>query len=906
MLQLRPELKKLLSRVVRTGDLCVSCSMAKIVRRKLKSSGADYSVPGAVLATDIFHAPIKSKHNHNYCVLIVDVATGYLVLKYIASLDGDSIAGAVREGISEFTDLGLSVQELKCDNQFDIEPVRQLLQELKIACSPCAPHEHAQNGFAERSGRSVKEHCVAVLHDSRLPQAFWEEIFNAFAYVWNRFPAPSATHSAYEVLYGKKPTTVPLFPMGSLVVAILPPDQQTNLEPRGRSYVLVGYDTKHSASYLLYDTDTKAIVSRLCLNTHVFPLVFPLRGPRVDLTSFIREVELVQRGQQGKEKKEEEKEEEEKKDRGGEQTSRRSTRLRWPTNRFDPAATAAQRRFDAQKTCLSVCLLLDDGDAKVSPPTWVLNVSTPKGYREAISPQHASNWIPSMQEEIDRLLQLGVWDRRSVPLPKGKTAIPLFWVFKDKFDTAGKHTRHKSRLVAAGNRTPTVEGLYSPVATSVAMRLLMVYALQNNLPLEMVDISNAFLYADLEPGEEIYVRPPPGMDLPPGHVLRLRKSIYGLRSSPRRWHRLLSAAITKCGFVPSKSDDCLFLKRNASGDLVALVACHVDDIQMTGVRGELDAFKEHLAALFKLTDLGETEDLLGVHVNYDRQRGTLSLSQRHYTEQLLRAANFLHCKPVDTPAQREPLEPSSVLSKEEILEIRREWTDDYKSRYRTLVGSLMWLSLSTRPDITFAVNQLAKFVQRPGPAHFSALKRVLRYLKGTLDFGLTFRRDTGDKIKKLVGYSDADFGSDLETRRSTTGMVFMMCGGPLIWKSRRQTLVTTSTCEAELVALCDTAKVGVWLRELLGTIDKTTLNRPLVIYEDNSATLMIAKTGIRKSKNKHIDIRYFWIHEKVDASVLDVVKLGTQDMLADIFTKGLPKANFQYLRTLLGVVPISH
>jgi hypothetical protein len=223
------------------------------------------------------------------------------------------------------------------------------------------------------------------------------------------------------------------------------------------------------------------------------------------------------------------------------------------------------------------------------------------------------------------------------------------------------------------------------------------------------------------------------------------------------------------------------------------------------------------------------------------------------------------CCPARTPAT-EVLTRAPPLSEEEKSELVAEWGSDYHARYRALVGSLMWLTHSTRPDTTFATIQLARFVQSPGPNHFKALKRLLRYLRGTIDYGLIYKRSVS---KKAAGFADADFAGDPKTRRSTTGMIFMMNGAAILWKTRLQKLVTLSTCEAELVALCETAKEALWLRRLLKdlSLDETGVpasakdeGSALNIYEDNKAALAIAHSGIQKSRNKHMEVRYFWVH----------------------------------------------
>ena len=209
--------------------------------------------------------------------------------------------------------------------------------------------------------------------------------------------------------------------------------------------------------------------------------------------------------------------------------------------------------------------------------------------------------------------------------------------------------------------------------------------------------------------------------------------------------------------------------------------------------------------------------------------------------------------------------------------------------------------MSTRPDISFAVIATARFVSDPTAAHFLALKRIMRYLRGTRTFGLLYKRDI---TTNCAAYSDADYAGDEDVCRSTTGTVIMMCGAALLWRSRLQKLVTLSTCEAELVALCETAKDAMWIIELLKNLGMKP-GGAFIIHEDNAAALIVAETGRRKARNKHFDVRYFWITDKIKDEVFTLKQCPSKDMLADIFTKPLGTIIFCRLRTLIGVIDLA-
>ncbi len=318
---------------------------------------------------------------------------------------------------------------------------------------------------------------------------------------------------------------------------------------------------------------------------------------------------------------------------------------------------------------------------------------------------------------------------------------------------------------------------------------------------------------------------------------------------------------------------------------------------MAGIPSELRDLKDFLRARYKIKDLGTTRHLLGIRVDYNRNADTLALSQPAFIDALLRKMDIADASPVATP------ESSAVLTKappsqEEEKELARVFGADYASKFRFCVGSLLWISVSTRPDIAHATMQVARHVAAPNKSHFVAAKRILRYLAGTRTFGLVYRRDNATRV---VGYSDANFAGDLDTRRSTSGSLFMAHNAAVLWRSRLQRSVALSTCESELMALCETGKMALWMTELLQALNKK-IDGPMVIFEDNAAALQIARTGQRKPANRHIDVRYFWLHQKIGDNKLDLQKCPSQDMLADILTKSLPRDKFEPMRANIGVV----
>jgi hypothetical protein len=336
----------------------------------------------------------------------------------------------------------------------------------------------------------------------------------------------------------------------------------------------------------------------------------------------------------------------------------------------------------------------------------------------------------------------------------------------------------------------------------------------------------------------------------------------------------------------SKCDSCLFLKRQGEEELA--VPTHVDDLTIAGTKKMVNWFKSNIGAHLEVKLGGELKWILGMRVTVDPVKRTLKLDQPSYVEALLERFGMENCKPVATPAPPERLHAGQCPRTSEEHDRMRGIP------YSQLVGSLMYLSVCTRPDITAAVQTLARFMSNPGWAHWCAAKRVLRYLKGTVERGLCFGGRGG-----LKGYCDADWGGDVDSYRSTTGYVFLLNGAAVSWRSRLQRTVALSTAEAEYMALCEAAQEATFLTQLLTDLGEKV---PTVeILEDNQAAMVISKNEVFHPRTKHIGIKYHYTRECVSGGTIKLVYCATAEMVADALTKPLPAAAHEKnARVMLG------
>jgi hypothetical protein len=517
-------------------------------------------------------------------------------------------------------------------------------------------------------------------------------------------------------------------------------------------------------------------------------------------------------------------------------------------------------------------------------------VGDPRSLSEARSRADWPLWKAAMDRELETLESAGTWS--TVSRPAGKNVVGSKWVFRLKRKADGSIDKYKARLVAQG--FTQVHGVdyfdtYSPVAKLTSFRVILALAARLDWEIESFDFNGAYLNGELGEGEEIFMQPPPGYAGAAGTVKKLHKSLYGLKQAGRKWYDALCRALADLGFRVSNADPGVFNAQVEGNTLI--LAVHVDDCILTGSSGTLIArYKRELHAKYALTDLGPVHWLLGIKIIRDRAARTISLSQTSYIDTILSRFSLSSASPYSVP-----MSPSTSLSKQDAPSNPTEAAHMRKVPYREAIGSLMYASVATRPDITFAVSTLSQFLENPGEAHWEAAKRVFRYLAGTKDLSLMY----GGERYDLVGYTDAD-GASQEHRHAISGHAFLIDGGAVSWSSRKQELVTLSTAEAEYVAATHAAKEAIWLRRLIHDLFPSLVSRT-TLHCDNQAALKLATDDNYHARTKHIAIRYHFIRQVVASGMLTLVYCPTDEMTADVLTKALPSFKVRYHAQSLGL-----
>jgi transposase InsO family protein len=508
----------------------------------------------------------------------------------------------------------------------------------------------------------------------------------------------------------------------------------------------------------------------------------------------------------------------------------------------------------------------------------------PFDVKEALASTHSSKWLGAMQEEMEALSKNSTWDL--CPLPKGSRAIGCKWVFKVKDDN-----RYKARLVAKGfaqRKGIEYDDIFAPVVRHTSIRVLLAIVAIHDLELEQLDVKTAFLHGDLE--ETIYMKQPDGFisDSKPDYVCKLKKSLYGLKQSPRQWYKKFDLFMLNLGFERSEKDACVYHRQ--SGGIFTYLLLYVDDMLIAcRDRSQIELLKDKLKSEFEMKDLGAAQKILGMEIVRDRKSRTLRLTQRAYIQKILKRFNLDGAKTSSTP-----LPKHIKITSEDCPKDDKEKAEMLKVPYASAVGSLMYAMVCTRPDLAHCVGVVSRFLANPGRSHWAAVKTAFRYLKGTETHGLIFGLHNDCEI---VGFCDSDYAGDRVGWRSTSGYVFTLGGTAVSWRSRLQSIVALSTTEAELVAAVESAKEAVYLKELLNDLG---FKQPSVsIFCDNQSAIHLATNLAFSSRTKHINVRDAYLARLHEAKIVYLKKVLTDDNAADMFTKSLPPAKFEHCSNLI-------
>ncbi|GKV38633.1 hypothetical protein SLEP1_g46522 [Rubroshorea leprosula] len=698
-----------------------------------------------------------------------------------------------------------------------------------------------------------------MLHAKNVPPRFWAECMKTAAHVINRLPqATLGFISPFEKLWNIKPMVSHFRVFGSMCYVFVLEAQRTKFDKKAVRCIFLGYDDQRKG-WRCCDPNT----GRCCVSRNV---VFD------EASSWWSPQEVVLPDSKELEEKVQEK--------FGEDTCRlldtqeivekekeiapERTVSPWQTGVREPM-TEETRQGEVEEAEQQPEQQLRRSTRERKPNPKYANialieaspVTEPENYEEAAQ---SIEWRKAMEEEIKALKQNQTWEL--VPKPNDVKPVSCKWVYKVKTRPDGKIERYKARLVARGFSQQygiDYDETFSPVAKINTVRVLLALAASKSWKLWQMDVKNAFLHGEID--REIYMEQPCGFEdkRHSEYVCKLKKALYGLN---------------------------LFVKTR--DNKVAIVLVYVDDLIVTGDDiGEILQTKENLSVWFQMKELGELKHFLGLEV--DRTKEGIFLCQQKYVVDLLKKFGMLECKPISTP-----MEMNARLCSHKGKDLTSA------TMYRQLVGSLIYLILS-RPNISFAVGMVSRFMQNPKKSHLEAVRRILKYVKGTLDYGILYKSGTECKV---VGYCDADYAGCHDTRRSTTGYVFNLGSGAISWCSKRQPTVSLSTTEAEYRAAAVAAQESTWLMQLMEDL-KQPSDYSVKLYCDNQSAIRLAENPVFHARTKHVEVHYHFIREKVRQEEIEMQATKTDEQATDIFTKGLNVGKLEKFRKLLGMMPRS-
>ncbi|GIL60632.1 hypothetical protein Vafri_15174 [Volvox africanus] len=841
---------------------------------------------------------VVSKGGKRYFVTFYDDCSKYSEIRCV--VNKSDTPQVVKEVIKNWeTQTGLKLRRMHTDRGLEYcnTELSAYCAEFGVEHEKTAPYTPEQNGAAERLNRTLLNGIRTLLADSGLSQDFWAEAAYTVCLTRNLVPPKDGDLSPWELFTGKKPDASKLRIFGSTAYVHVPCQLRKKLDPVSKKGVMVGYERGMSAWRIYVPTEDRIYISCDVVFREGSESWESESGSGSDSDS---DSDSDSEGEGPGPEEEEEEGSDPGPDPGpdpdgssgsGGNASGNAGAFGTgggadPPAHGDPSGTEGARRTSSRTT--------------KGKPAWryadefvgafSTDIKVPTTYEEAMASPYADEWRAAMEEEIASLRSKGTWSLEEEP-PDAR-ALGTKWVFSLKFDQNGAVERFKARLVVKGfmqREGIDFEEVFAPVSKHATLRAFLAMVAANNMELHQLDVKTAFLNGELE--EEVFVKQPPGFEEGgPNIVGRLHKALYGLRQASRAWYKKLHDHLMEQGYRVSEADPSLYVRERDGVTVYVLV--YVDDVLIasTSLKAVIAA-KAELMSQFECRDMGEATMFLGMLIKRDRAMGYLSLSQPRLIEELVQLYGMgsARSKPV-------PMAEGTHLAQASL----EERLDRERYPYSELIGSLLYISGCTRPDISQAVGVLTRHMAKPAKEHWKAAKEVVRYLLGTADFGLAFGGERA--AEGLLGFCDADHAGCVDTRRSTTGYVFSVHGCAVSWASKLQRSVAVSTMEAEYVAASEATKEALWLRQLLTDMGYSV--RPTKINCDSQSALKVIKNPVVSTKSKHIAVRYHLIREQVMRGSVEMVDCRTDEMVADIFTKPLSTEKFVRHRMSLGVCKV--
>ncbi|KAH9744437.1 retrovirus-related pol polyprotein from transposon RE2 [Citrus sinensis] len=847
---------------------CDACQFGKNHLKHFESVITKTTAPLQLLYADLWGpSHTTSTQGYSYYLSILD---DYSRFTWIFPLKAKSDSLQVFTDFKTFIEKHLErrIKTVQTDWGGEFKSFSSLLTASGIHFRHPCPHIHHQNGKIERKHRHIVDIGLTLLAQSNLPLTFWWNAFHTAVFLINRLPTPVLNNvSPYFKLFHQTPDYSFLRVFGCACYPYLRPYQKHKLEFRTGRCIFIGYSPNHKGYQCLHSSGRVYISNHVVFNENSFPY-----QPGVDFSSVSMScsstnnpestssiqvlsappltIEVPAQSPHSSQEV--------------------SGNFNSPLSQHSlPSYSSNHNSPDSLHSNIPVPFVSAHQLPNFQPPGHSMitrskaGIFKPKTYITALLAQPSEpnsvnqalqdpKWFNAIHEEFKALQANQTWDL--VILTAAVKVVGNKWIFIIKYNSDGSISRYKARLVVKGfHQTYGIDysETFSPVVKASTVRVILSLAVMNNWIIRQVDVNNAFLNGILV--EDVYMAQPEGFVDPekPHHVCKLKKALYGLKQAPRAWFdRFREAMTSQWHFEHSKSDSSLFYRWDA-GDIL-LVLVYVDDIIITGSNQN-------------------------------------SVLKSKYIVDLLNRHEMVTCSPVPTP-----MVTSHSLVKNSGAIIPNA------SQYRSIVGALQYVTL-TRPELAFSVNKLSQFLSAPTEEHWQACKRILRYLKGTIHYGVQLH-STGSQHMQINCFSDSDWACDRDDRKSVAGYAVFLGPNLVSWSSKKQHVVSRSSIESEYKALALATTEVTWVKGLLTEL-KIKIDHTPIMWCDNQGAISLVMNPVYHAKTKHIELDIHFIRENVQANQIEVNYVPSEDQAADIFTKALTYGQFSYLRSKLNIFP---
>lgn len=893
-------------RLIGKLDPCHPCIVGKMTKKTFTSSFTPTSYPGEIVHSDLAGKFPASVQGARYMCNFIDQFSRYIMMTGIRRKSDTKAA------FNEYSKCHISkwfrkgIVQLHTDGGGEYAPidVKNLLH------TTTTPETPQHNAFAERLNRTILDPARTILVESGVPQRYWVEACQHVVYVKNRIYHSGINCSPFQKLTGAKPTLKYLRVFGCAAF-VLDRDPNTKLSPRALKGLFLGCTDNGIFKIMLLDNRKIILSPNVKFDEDSFPglnfddvstdgsdddsdynveesthtnesgedsdeISYDLAPKQADSThqeeSEIRNEDTFDAGQQPRTDQQYNENNPITSMENLIEPPTRPTRIRRKPDRFIPTLVATDKA--------ALNLPITTGD---EPLITDISRSTPAEKRM---------WKAAIREELESLHNSGAWTPMNCQIPNGSKPLPTHMVFKIKRNNHGAPIRFKARLVAGGHRQVAgrdYDNVYTPVVGFNLFRLMMILSIKFGWKTRHVDIKTAFLNGDID--REIYVKHPTNVpdEMRLVQNYQLLKSLYGLHQAPLQWFLKLKVTLNGFGYNQTRTEETIFLKsvQHQGNEILVYILIYVDDlIFFSSDESVIDEATNELLSTFEGSNDGEVSWYLGVSV--EKNDRFTNLSQTAYIDSILEEHGMQNCSSSDTPM-------SKSFHTDVIRENASQPCD--QAAYRNIIGSLIYLSSRTRPDISTAVNILAQYCEKPTKFTMKAALKLLRYLKRTRTKGLRYSCNLDTE---LIAYCDSDFAGDNDDRKSRTGFVLQYGGYSFDWLSKKQSTTAQSTSEAEYYALSECVKSVCYIKNLLSELD--AISTIPTIYSDNNACISWARGECRSVK--HIDIRYFFVREKFENSVFDLKYVHTNSNISDLLTKPLEKLKFNMHSETLGVTQL--